>query len=447
MDIQSSFVCDQEKAILGSNKYKVVQSTLNNVDIRDVANNQTNISKLPFKFNHMLQEKVVPTNQFYSGRCWIFAGLNVLRHKMIQHYKLSDNFELSQAYVFKCDKIERCNTAMEMLYDFIKRGLENTLEFVVFLDTCTDDGGNIAMFMNIVRKYGVVPKDVMPDSMQVKNTAMLNNILKITIKSSLDKINKHMSRSDFNKLKRSVLEDCYRVISLSMGNTPSCFSWNLHDADATKKYTPLAFYNKVVKSVINLDDYVCVVNDPRHAYGSLLVVEYGHNVLNVNDSDLRKKITNLYLNIDITTLKTAVFKTIDSKKAPVWFGTDYGVYVLNDNSILDQHSSTIQDIFDVKILNSKKVAMNNRTTCPNHAMIITGCQKEGKQFTRWKVENSHGDKSTLKGFLTMSDDYFNDFVICAFVHKSTLPTKLRTLYKECKHVTWLPFWDVIGNFT
>lgn len=48
------------------------------------------------------------TNQKSSGRCWIFAALNVIRIPVMKHYNIEE-FEFSQAYLFFWDKIERAN--------------------------------------------------------------------------------------------------------------------------------------------------------------------------------------------------------------------------------------------------------------------------------------------------------------------------------------------------
>jgi aminopeptidase C len=54
-----------------------------------------------------VQSKI--TDQKQSGRCWIFAFLNIIRYKMIQKYKLAPDFEFSQNYLFFFDKLEKAN--------------------------------------------------------------------------------------------------------------------------------------------------------------------------------------------------------------------------------------------------------------------------------------------------------------------------------------------------
>jgi bleomycin hydrolase len=117
--IDQSLLLKLDKDILENKKYNVLQSALSRVQIEDIMSNPNEVNKLPFIFNYQLKEKVRATNQFYSGRCWIFSGLNVLRYHLIEHYKLNENFELSEAFVFKYDRIEKCNYLLVYLLELI----------------------------------------------------------------------------------------------------------------------------------------------------------------------------------------------------------------------------------------------------------------------------------------------------------------------------------------
>lgn len=60
------------------------------------------------------------TNQKSSGRCWLFAALNVIRLPLVKHLNLED-FEFSQNYLFFWDKIERCNFVLHNIVETAKR--------------------------------------------------------------------------------------------------------------------------------------------------------------------------------------------------------------------------------------------------------------------------------------------------------------------------------------
>ncbi|KAJ2056823.1 bleomycin hydrolase [Coemansia sp. S146] len=62
----------------------------------------------PPVFSNKLAIDAPITNQMSSGRCWIFAELNMLWQKMMKEYNL-DLLELSQPYLFFYDKLEKSN--------------------------------------------------------------------------------------------------------------------------------------------------------------------------------------------------------------------------------------------------------------------------------------------------------------------------------------------------
>jgi len=367
---------------------------------------------------------------------------------MIRHYGLPGDFELSQAHIYKYDKMEKCNAALEVMYDFSKKGWDNqSLQYTSFFKNILSDGGTMAMFLNIIEKYGVVPKSAYSDSSQATHSGGMNDLLITTVLKTSASIRSNMTRTAFENLKTKTLEECHRIITLCLGNSPQSFAWSSKETtEHPKNYTPCSFYKSVVQKVVNLRNYVCIVNDPRHSYNKLIGVEYIHNVLHPRENNLQRKMTNVYLNLDVPTFKKAVFHTIDKHQTPVWFATDFSKFVLNDKTLMDPLSSTVEKLFQVDLRLDKKTCLETNVTVPNHAMVFTGCEKQGNQYLRWKVENSHGDSTQLHGFITMSDAYFDDYVIVAFVHKSTLSQSLREVCKEKKDVQWVPFWDVLGVF-
>ena len=443
MDISQNDINLYQKEFEKSTKYKVLQGVLNRAPLVAVSANPNAINKLPFKFNHTLSEDVKATDQEQSGRCWIFAGLNIIRRKLITHYKLSPDFELSQAYIFRWDKFEKCNAGIELIYQLAKEGKNNSsIEYVSLIpgdSGAVTDGGTWGMFANIVKKYGVVPKDVYPDSAQVANSARMNQMLQITVLKTSDKIHKNMPLSEFRAYKKTVLQECYRIINLCMGNNPDKFEWAFKESKTIHKYTPKAFYDKIVKPLVDINKYVSICNLPTEDYNQTLCVEYCMNVLDQGD-DIKKILSNSYLNIDIDIFKEAVFRSI-KKDLGVWFACDVGQFWINRGETLDQNASNLKDMFDVDFTLSKRAALETRTSSPSHAMLIVGCQKEESEYQRWKVENSHGDDTGLKGFITMSDAWFNEYVISAAVPIDCLPVKLRKVGK----VKWLPFYSVLGG--
>lgn len=94
------------------------------------------------------------TNQRSSGRCWLFAATNVFRVAIMRKHNLKD-FQLSQAYLFYWDKLEKANYFLEQILDTASDDLEGRL-VQTLLASPVGDGGQWDMAANLVEKYGLV---------------------------------------------------------------------------------------------------------------------------------------------------------------------------------------------------------------------------------------------------------------------------------------------------
>lgn len=84
-------------------------------------------------FNYKIESEGKPlTNQKNTGRCWIFAALNVIRVPFMKEHKLEE-FEFSQGYLFFWDKIERCNFFLNNIVETSLRDEEVTGRLISFL--------------------------------------------------------------------------------------------------------------------------------------------------------------------------------------------------------------------------------------------------------------------------------------------------------------------------
>jgi bleomycin hydrolase len=279
LDIKNAYLITQDNDILTNKCYSVIQSALSQVQIDDIMTKPSEVNKLPFVFNHQLKTNVCATNQYHSGRCWIFSGLNIFRHHLIEHYKLSEKFELSEAFMYKYDRIEKCNYLLELMYEFAKKDNVNSLEFVNLLNLINNDGGTINHFINIINKYGIIPKAVFPDNIQVKDTSLLDDLLTTLIKKASLMIHKKMTLAQFHKCKQLLLDEFYRLLTITIGSIPDEFEWTHKDSALPKKYTPLTYYTQIVKPLINLNDYIVISNDERNDYNKLLSIEYLNNIV------------------------------------------------------------------------------------------------------------------------------------------------------------------------
>lgn len=87
----------------------------------ETAISRVRLQETQFVFNHKVETEGKPvTNQKNSGRCWLFATLNVIRLPFMKHLNIED-FEFSQGYLFFWDKIERCNYFLNNIVETARR--------------------------------------------------------------------------------------------------------------------------------------------------------------------------------------------------------------------------------------------------------------------------------------------------------------------------------------
>ena len=95
-------------------QYKITMNAIIKNGIDSSAINQESLVKMQFIFSDEMKIDKI-TNQKQSGRCWLFAGLNVLRQKVIEKNNLK-GFELSQNYQMFWDKLEKANYFLENIF-------------------------------------------------------------------------------------------------------------------------------------------------------------------------------------------------------------------------------------------------------------------------------------------------------------------------------------------
>src|SRR5579862_1774360 len=155
--------------------YRLAQNAVTRVSIDDVALNRDIVNNTDHAVSTLLDDWKV-TNQERSGRCWLFAGLNLLRVGVMRKCGLKE-FEFSQNYAMFWDKLERANYFLEAIIETADRDLDDrTVAYL--LETVAGDGGQWNMFAALVAKHGLVPKGYMPETQSSSDTGRMNSILR-----------------------------------------------------------------------------------------------------------------------------------------------------------------------------------------------------------------------------------------------------------------------------
>ncbi|KAJ1956511.1 bleomycin hydrolase [Dispira parvispora] len=403
--------------------------------------NRKAVLDLPHVFSEKLELEGKVTNQKKSGRCWIFAGLNALRIPMLAEYKVED-LELSQPYVFFFDKLEKSNWFLESMIELRDKPVDDrTVSFL--LSDPAQDGGQWDMFVALVEKYGVVPKRFYPESYHTSNTNELNRLVKKKLRDYAMELRQYAAEhpeatvEDLRTQKSGMLQQIYKFLAITMGEPPKSFDWNYRDKDGAyhshSNLTPLQFYREHVK--VHLPDYVSIVNDPRNEYRQTYTVEY---LGNVKGGPMIR-----HLNLDVEHLKQFAADAIKSGK-PVWFGCDVGQFLARRSGLLDPEAIDYHSAFGVEFTMNKAQRLEYRESLMTHAMMLSGVHLDdaGKPI-RWRIENSWGEDHGEKGFLCMSDQWFEEYLYQIVVNKHDLPEDIVELLD--KEPVVLPPWDPMGS--
>lgn len=377
------------------------------------------------------------TAQKASGRCWIFAALNVLREVAAKNCGLEE-FELSQNYMAFWDKFEKINYFLEAAIDSANLPVgDRTLDWIMQGLT---DGGQWDMAVSLIKKYGAVPKTAMPESAQSSSTRTMSGMLNMKLREYAIELRKLVKAgSDPQPRKEEMLGEMYQALCICFGKPADRFEFSWRDQDGAfhcdRGLTPHSFYEKYIG--VDLDDYVSVINAPTadKPYGRTYTVKYLGNVV---EGSIR------HLNVPMDTLEQLVLAQLKDGE-PVWFGSDCGKFGNRKVGIWDQDTYRYGDILGGMSVNiSKEDGLDYRNSAMNHAMVIVGVNlDESGAPDRWKIENSWGEDAGEKGYFVASEKWFHAYTYQVVVRRKYLTPELLAALDQPP--IELEPWDPMGS--
>ncbi len=434
LNIESSKL--KEKYELDS-KNKIIRHSLSKNPISSVVHESSNDQNTIFTFSK--EVKTLPVcNQKQSGRCWIFAGLNVLREIIAKKLKLKD-FELSQNFIALYDKLEKCNYALSSIADLIDNEL-NERALMHILVNGVSDGGQWDMFKNIVKKYGILPKNNFNETFQSSATQESNFLINNLIRQFAFEI-KNLNTKDYKvirNIKDNYMEKIFSLLISSFGVPPTSFDFEYYDENNTyhieKGYTPKTFFEKYIGNEI--DEYVSLINSPTKdkPYYKSYTINYLNNCIDGDDI--------IHLNVPMERMKELIKNQLDDDLI-VWFGSDVSFYRDRQSGVWDNQAFDYITPFGFDITFSKEAMLDYHASMMNHAMCITGYNLKENLINRWKIENSWGKDVGNQGYYVMSNTWFDSFVYQAVIKKKYLNEKELSALKESPKI--LDPWDPMGT--
>lgn len=423
-----------------SAKVALARNAATQVGIEAASLNREKIQHTSTAVSHRLDDWKA-TSQKKSGRCWLFSSLNFLRSRARESLGVK-NFEFSQSYVFFWDKFERANWFLTDIIATSDEPVDGRLVQFLLGDVL-GDGGQWDMAVSVYMKYGLVPKEVMPESEASTNSrpmnARLRAVLHIGALRLREAIAAGASAEEVDSQRRKILADVWKILVVCLGEPPVRFNWQWRDDEGNfhrdGEITPHEFYERHVG--VDLSEYICLVDDPRpeNPKGSMETVEHLGNV--VGGRPIR------YLNAPVDEIKRIAAAQIAAGEA-VWFGADVSQPYDRGLGFFVTGIHDYDGLFDVDFSSTKLERVRSGESAMDHAMLFTGVDlDEAGQPRAWRVENSWGDEPGDSGFFTMDDQWFTDNVFEVVVPKSALPEDLAAALDSDPIV--LPAWDPMGT--
>lgn len=410
-------------------------------DIHQVALNRGVVTATDHTFSIKLETPKI-TNQRKSGRCWLFAGLNVLRLAARRKLNLEE-FELSQNFLMFYDKLEKANYFLENILSTLEEDRGGRLLMHLLADPI-QDGGQWEMFANLVDKYGVVPKTAMPESASSGNTRAMNTLVTDKLREYAAELRRRAAAgADLDELRRrkaEMLAVVYRMLTIHLGEPPSRFFWQWRDKDGAfhrdGELTPREFYERHVAPELDVEAFAGLIHCPTadKPFDQLYTIDYLGNV--AEGRIIR------YLNLELETFKHAAVQMLQDGK-PVWFGCDVGKRLGRKLGVLAAELYRYDLVYGTEFTGDKAERVDYGQSVMTHAMVFTGVDLDDEGYPRkWRVENSWGEKLGDEGFMVMDDDWFDEFVFEVVVEKSYLSQAQRELLES--EPVHLPPWDPMG---
>ena len=387
------------------------------------------------KFSIEVQSSGI-TDQKQSGRCWLFTGLNVLRAQLMTREK-SGTFFFSQNYSFFWDQLEKSNLFLEGIIETRKLPINDAKVEWLFKNPI-NDGGQFTGISDNLYKYGVVPAEIMPETASSSNTKLLGKMLARTLRQTGIQLRKASEKGEslaqLRKRKEDGLKKVYRLLSLNLGVPPTSFTYTLKDKDgkaiSTETYTPQSFYERFVGADLR-GQFVMLMNDPSRPFYKVYEIEYDRHAYDGKDWT--------YVNLPMDEIKQMAIASLKDNTM-MYYSCDVGRELDRSQGIaaLDNYdyASLLGYPFDM----DKAERIQTFDSGSTHAMTLKAVDLDASgKPVKWKVENSWGEKSGVKGHIIMTDAWFDAYTFRLVVNKKYATQKVLDLLKT-KPVQ-LPAWD------
>lgn len=414
---------------------KAMQNALSSTEITQIAWNRENVGSTDQFFAYRVDVSGI-TDQKKSGRCWMFTSLNVFRPLVMKQFNLAE-FEFSENYLYFWDLMEKSNLFLNNMLNSASLPIDDQ-KVRWYLRSPVDDGGQWINFVNLAKKYGMVPKEIMNETNSSENTTWMVKLINTKLReNALELREMKIANADQKKLdarKLEMLSEVYRMLALNLGEPPAGFQWRYKTKDKTiseaKTYSPQSFMGEIFAN-INLDDYVMIMNDPSRPFWKHYEIE---NYRNTQEGQNWH-----YVNLPNDVIKEFCMASIKNNEA-LYASCDVAKQLRRDVGILDVDNFDFESVYGVKFGMNKTQRIQTGESGSSHGMALIAVDVDAQQKpVKWQFENSWGPSAGEKGYLTFTDAWFDEYMFRFVVNKKYLSEKVLEIYGQKPEM--LPPWD------
>ncbi len=381
------------------------------ITLQATAQEQEKKNEEGFLFTVIKENPITPVkNQSSTGTCWRFSSLGFMESELLRmgksEYDLSEMFVVSRTYTDKADKYIR---------------LDGALNFA--------QGGGFDDYLYVLRKYGMVPDEVMP-GLNYGEDVHRHGELTAVLTGIVEAVKKNPNR----KLSTAWKNAFQGALDAYLGKVPESFEYK------GTTYTPLSF---AASLGFNPNDYISITSFTHHPYYTQFALEIPDNwlwgtsfnvpideMMSVIDHAIMEGYTVLWAS-DVSEQGfgrngIAMYPTTDPREM---IGSDQARWLeMSATERSNAFRNLKAPVAEIKEVTQemRQEAYDNKQTTDDHGMQIYGIAKDQNGTKYYMVKNSWGDDAgNYKGLWYVTEKFVQYKTMDIQVHKNSIPRDIK----------------------